>query len=133
MLGLREWRFTGRKPLATLKSFASKRPRVLAMKLTAASQITKVFWSTGSREAMGKFDGVVINAGAYTHTSVAIHDALSFFIGSDYRSSYIRPFQRETFRHISYITPLAREVIKGKGGIGYVMAVEKLHEIFTQS
>jgi 3-dehydroquinate dehydratase-2 len=72
--------------------------------------------------------GIIINAGAYTHTSIAIHDALKLF--SDLENFKIiethlsDPKAREKFRHNSYITQLADKVFKGKGKQSYLDALE---------
>lgn len=81
------------------------------------------------QEARDVFDGIIINAGAYTHTSIAIHDALKF-AGKPVIEVHISdPDTREAFRHISYIKPLAKEVIKGQGAKGYVLALEAFSTI----
>lgn len=69
-------------------------------------------------------DGVIINAAGYTHTSVAIHDALKLLSCPIIEVHLSDPETREEFRHHSYITPVATEVIKGKGADGYKEAIE---------
>ena len=81
------------------------------------------------QEGLNGFDGVVINAAAYTHTSVAIHDALKMLNVPIIEVHLSDPETREEFRHHSYITPVAHSVIKGHGAIGYVEALTLLHEI----
>lgn len=76
------------------------------------------------QQALNSFDGVIINAGAYTHTSVAIHDALKLLDCPIIEVHISDPQTREEFRHHSYITPLATEVIAGKGVDGYKQAIE---------
>lgn len=71
-------------------------------------------------------NGLIINAGAYTHTSIAIHDALKLLTIPIIEVHLSDPEKREEFRHISYITPLAKAVIKGKGAAGYVEAIEMI-------
>jgi len=81
------------------------------------------------QEAITKADGgVIINAAAYTHTSVAIHDALKMLNCPIVEVHFSDPETREKFRHHSYVTPLAEKVIKGKGTAGYVQAIEFLAE-----
>lgn len=72
------------------------------------------------------FDGLIINAAAYTHTSVAIHDALKLLSIPIIEVHISDPAQRESFRHRSFIEPLAFAVIKGQGAQGYVAALERL-------
>jgi 3-dehydroquinate dehydratase-2 len=71
-----------------------------------------------------KQDVIIINAAAYTHTSIAIHDALKIFKGLIIEVHLSDPETRESFRHNSYITPLAQHVIKGHGAKGYLMALD---------
>ena len=81
------------------------------------------------QEALKGFDGLVINAAAYTHTSIAIHDALKMLDIPIIEVHISDPETREEFRHHSFITPLAKSVIKGHGAKGYVEALELLHKI----
>lgn len=81
---------------------------------------------TWIQEAMGQTDAIIINAGAYTHTSVAIHDALKLHSCPIIEVHLSDPETREEFRHFSYITPLATQVIKGHGMAGYTQAIEIL-------
>jgi len=81
---------------------------------------------TWIQQALGQTDAIIINAGAYTHTSVAIHDALKLHSCPIIEVHLSDPESREEFRHFSYITPLAQTVIKGKGVTGYSQAIEIL-------
>ena len=77
-------------------------------------------------EARDKAAGVVINPGAYTHTSVALHDAVRA-IGIPVVEVHLSNiFAREEFRHHSYISPVARGVICGFGPKGYELAIDGL-------
>ncbi len=76
--------------------------------------------------ANGKADAIIINAGGYTHTSVAILDALRAVTMPVVEVHLSNLFQREAFRHHSYITPVALGLICGFGARGYVMALEAL-------
>ena len=71
-------------------------------------------------------DAIMINAAAYTHTSVAIHDALKAVCLPVAEIHLSEPKERETFRHFSFIEPVASIHISGKGPAGYVEALEKL-------
>ena len=70
--------------------------------------------------------GIIINAGAYTHTSIALHDAFAAYDGKLVEVHISDIHAREAFRHHSYITPQADEVIIGKGINGYLLALEWL-------
>ena len=84
---------------------------------------------TWIQEARGKIDGLIINAAAYTHTSVAIHDALKLLEVPVIEVHLSDPKSREDFRHKSYIEPIAAYVIAGQGAQGYVLALEKLAQV----
>jgi 3-dehydroquinate dehydratase-2 len=77
-------------------------------------------------ESKAKAVGVVINPGAYTHTSVALHDAIRA-IGLPVIEVHLSNiFAREEFRHHSYVSPVARGVICGLGPEGYGLAIDGL-------
>ena len=70
--------------------------------------------------------GIVINGGAYTHTSIALLDALKMFDGPVVEVHISNIFRREHFRHNSYITPAADAVVAGLGADGYVAGVRRI-------
>lgn len=80
------------------------------------------------QEARGAYHGVIINAAAYTHTSIAIHDALKMLDIPIIEVHLSNPKSREEFRHISYVEPVAAHIIAGQGADGYILALEKLKE-----
>jgi 3-dehydroquinate dehydratase-2 len=76
--------------------------------------------------ALKSYAGLVINAGAYTHTSVAIHDALRLLDCPVAEVHLSDPSKREAFRHTSYVAPVACISIAGQGPAGYTQAIEAL-------
>lgn len=88
---------------------------------------------TWIQEAIGVIDGIIINAAAYTHTSIAIHDALKMLNCPIIEVHFSDISSRESFRLHSYIEPLATKVIKGKGTQGYVEAIGTLAETLNPS
>jgi 3-dehydroquinate dehydratase-2 len=70
--------------------------------------------------------GIVLNAGAYTHTSVALHDAIRSIDAPVIEVHLSNVFARESFRHASTISPVAHGVICGFGALSYVLAIEAL-------
>ncbi|MDR9401889.1 MAG: type II 3-dehydroquinate dehydratase [Halothece sp. Uz-M2-17] len=76
--------------------------------------------------ALGTKDGILINAGAYTHTSVAIRDALSGVNLPVVEIHLSNIYQRESFRHHSYIAPIALGQISGFGADSYRLGLEAL-------
>ena len=83
------------------------------------------------QQSINGFEALIINAGAYTHTSLAIHDALELFNKPIIEVHLSNPKERETFRHFSYIEPLATTCFSGHKEDGYLMALEKLNDIIN--
>lgn len=73
-----------------------------------------------------KYDGVVINAGAYTHTSVAILDAIKSISLPVIEVHLSNIYAREPFRHHSYLAPACLGQISGLGKEGYIYAIQKI-------
>ncbi|MBE2243206.1 MAG: type II 3-dehydroquinate dehydratase [Burkholderiaceae bacterium] len=82
----------------------------------------------GRALAAGTLAGVILNAGAYTHTSVALHDAIKGTGVAVIELHISNVHAREPFRHHSYISPVARGVIAGFGVAGYALAIAALAE-----
>ena len=80
----------------------------------------------------GMVDGIVLNAGAYTHTSVAIHDAIKSISIPVIEVHISNVHQREEFRHHSFISPAAAGIIVGFGLNGYRLAIEGLKEMIEE-
>ena len=78
------------------------------------------------QEARTKASGLVINAGAYTHTSIAIHDALKALSIPVVEVHISNPLARESFRHHSYVATAANGAITGVGPYGYLLAVDAI-------
>jgi 3-dehydroquinate dehydratase-2 len=85
------------------------------------------------QEAREKAAGIVINAAAYTHTSVALHDALKACDLPVIEVHLSNIYKREPFRHNSFVSPAANGVICGFGGLGYEFALEALAAILHTS
>lgn len=85
------------------------------------------------QEAIGTADAIVINAAAYTHTSVAIHDALKSYDGLKIELHISHPHLRESFRHTSYVSPVVDAVVAGLGTNGYIHVVEMLPNLLAKT
>lgn len=81
------------------------------------------------QEARTDFDAIIINAGALTHTSVAIMDALLAVDTPSVEVHLSNIFKREKFRHHSYISTAAVGMITGFGAVGYLMAIDAVNDI----
>ena len=77
--------------------------------------------------------GVILNAGAYTHTSIAIHDALKAMAIPVIEVHLSNPYARETFRHTNYITPAVTGSIAGLGSVGYELALNALNKLIPSN
>jgi 3-dehydroquinate dehydratase II len=85
------------------------------------------------QEARGQAAGIVLNAGAYTHTSIAIMDALTAAEVPVIELHLSNVFKREPFRHHSYVAPVAQGVICGFGPKGYELALEAMAELVART
>ena len=79
------------------------------------------------------FDGIIINAGGYTHTSVAIRDALDVFKGKIIELHISNIYKREEFRHKSLISGVVTGIICGLGTNGYILAINSMHELLNEN
>lgn len=85
--------------------------------------------AAGKAQAAGTVAGVVLNAGAYTHTSIALHDAIKGAGVTVIELHISNVHAREAFRHHSYISPVAKAVMAGLGVQGYPLAIAALAAI----
>ncbi len=126
MLGIREPNVYGRKTYEELRKYIMDyaRDNDLAVEVYQSNSegdiVTKI------QQAYGKKDGIVINPAAYTHTSVAILDALKAVDIPTIEVHLSDINEREEFRKISYVSLFAKETIVGKGFDGYIKAMEIL-------
>ena len=81
------------------------------------------------QEARKKYNGLIINAAGFTHTSVAIRDALAIFKKPIIELHISNIYKREEFRHKSMISAVATGVICGLGANGYILAINAMHEL----
>lgn len=82
--------------------------------------------------SLGQADGIIINAGAYSHTSLAVHDALRAVALPIVEVHISNIYARESFRHHSHISSVATGVICGLGPTGYILAINALTAIIAE-
>lgn len=82
--------------------------------------------------ASAGYDALIVNAGALTHYSWALHDALRAFRGPIVEVHVSNPSAREGFRHVSVLSPVVSGTISGFGGLGYVLAVEAVSTLLSK-
>jgi 3-dehydroquinate dehydratase-2 len=134
MLGIREPEIYGTTTLADIEKMCGDKAGEFGFTIDFRQSNYEGDLITWIQEGLGKVQGVVINAAAYTHTSIAIHDALKLLDKVPIIEVHIsNPKEREAFRHHSYIEPLAVKVIAGQGAKGYVIALEHLFAILGES
>jgi 3-dehydroquinate dehydratase-2 len=84
---------------------------------------------TGAAVKAGQSIGAVFNPGAFTHTSVALHDAIEGASLPLIECHISNVHKREAFRHHSFVSPVAAGIIVGFGVYGYVLAIQGLHQL----
>lgn len=84
-------------------------------------------------EADQKARGLIINAAGLTHTSVSLGDAIKILTIPTIELHITNPYKRESFRHISYLSPVVSATIAGFGWAGYTLALKALIELIERS
>lgn len=132
MLGIREPDIYGKEDYAALCRFieAAADEAGVSVKLFQSNHEGAIVDEI--QAAYGKYDGIVINPAAYTHTSVAILDALKA-VGLPTAEVHLsRVSEREDFRRVSFVSLYASFVVEGEGFGGYKTAIYKLKEILKE-
>ena len=134
LLGTREPAVYGAQTLADVEALCAKACATHGLTLDfrqSNHEGVLVDWlhEAGRLHAAGKLAGVILNAGAYTHTSVALHDAIKGTGITLIELHISNVFAREPFRHHSYISPVAKSVMCGFGVNGYALAVAGLAQL----
>ena len=132
MLGSREQAVYGSETLADLEARCAMRAKALELTIDFRQSNVEGELVGWIQEARGKACGIILNAAAYTHTSIALHDALKAAEAPVIEVHLSNIYQREPFRHHSYVSPVALGVICGFGGHGYELALDGLaHHLKT--
>lgn len=126
LLGTREPEIYGRETLADIEQACRAKAEALGFGLRFLQDNSEGQLVSWVQQARGRDAGIVINAGAYTHTSIALHDALSAVALPVVEVHLSNIFRREAFRHHSFISGVAQGVICGFGSYGYVLALDAM-------
>ena len=129
MLGVREPEVYGAKNLSAIALECGEHAGSLGFTIDFRQSNVEGEMVTIIQEARGACAGVIINAAAYAHTSIALHDALKILEVPVIEVHLSNTFKRESFRHHSYIAEVAQGVICGFGGHGYILALDAMRAI----
>jgi len=132
MLGKRQPKIYGRETLADVEKACRAEATRLDLSVEFAQSNHEGLLVDLIQAAREKNSGIVINAGAYTHTSVALLDALNAAELPTIEVHISNIYKRESFRHHSYISPVAVGVIAGLGTQGYLVALQALARLLKR-
>ena len=129
MLGDREPLIYGKKTIAQIEEDCAKAGEKLRLSVDFRQSNSEGELVTWIQQERNKVAGIIINAAGFTHTSIAIMDALKEVRAPIIEIHLSNVFSREKFRHHSYISPVATGVICGLGPSGYIFALEAIDDI----
>lgn len=126
LLGTREPQIYGHDTLADIEAVCRRFGQEHGASVSFAQSNHEGTLVDALHEARGSVSGVILNAGAYTHTSIALRDAISGIELPVIELHLSNTHARESFRHVSMIAPVCVGVIQGFGPAGYKLAVEAM-------
>lgn len=126
LLGTRQPEVYGHTTLADVEEMCRAHGKQIGVDVTCAQSNHEGELVTLIQQARGTHDGIVFNAGAYTHTSIALMDAIKGASATVVELHVSNVHARESFRHKSFISPVALGVIAGFGVHGYILAIDAL-------
>lgn len=126
LLGTRQPDVYGHETLSDIEALCTTHAQTLGVEVSFLQSNHEGALIDALHAAKPKFQGVVLNAGAYTHTSVALMDAIASVELPVVEVHLSNIHARETFRHKSYIAPVSLGQIVGFGSYGYVLAINAL-------
>jgi len=132
LLGQREPGIYGSVTLSDINESLKSEAKSLGVKITTMQSNHEGDLVNAIQSALGSCDGLLINAGAYTHTSVAIRDAISAVNLPTVEVHLSNIYRRESFRHHSYIAPVAIGQISGFGDRSYILGLHALTHYIKQ-
>jgi 3-dehydroquinate dehydratase-2 len=129
MLGRREPSMYGSTTLDEINTKIHQRAEMLGLDIECFQSNYEGALVEKIQKALHTFDGVIINPAAFTHTSVAIRDALLMLTVPIIEIHLSNVYKRESFRHFSYVADIATARVTGFGHRGYLIALEALSEM----
>jgi 3-dehydroquinate dehydratase-2 len=132
LLGVRQPHIYGATTLADVQTMVSRQAENLGLAVTFRQTNHEGVLVDWVQESRTEAEGLILNAGAYTHTSVALHDALLAVEKPIIEVHLSNPHTRENFRHFSYVSGPAKREIAGFGALGYVLAIEAMAQLLVQ-
>ena len=129
LLGEREQSQYGKKDYKFLEKICLNRAKELKIELELKQSNVEGEIVNIIQDARNNCDGIIINAGGYTHTSVAIRDSLSIFKKPIIELHISNIYKRENFRHKSLISDVVTGGIFGLGTNGYILAINSMQEL----
>ena len=126
VLGTREPEIYGRTTLQDIETMCVDEGMRLGLEVETFQSNHEGAMVECIQKAAQRVSGIVINAAAYSHTSIALYDALKFANLPVYEVHLSQIYRRESFRHHSMISPLAEAVICGLGVYGYLAAIQAI-------
>ena len=129
LLGEREQTQYGSKDYKYLEEICQNRSKDLNLDIEIIQSNIEGEIVNIIQKARNTHDGIIINAAGYSHTSVAIRDALSIFKKPIIEIHISNIYKREDFRHKSLISAVATGIICGLGVNGYILAINSMHQL----
>ncbi|MFP4274256.1 MAG: type II 3-dehydroquinate dehydratase [Paracoccaceae bacterium] len=126
LLGQRQPDIYGRTTLQDIEAACAAHAESLGLALECAQSNHEGALIDLIHQARGRHDGIVLNAGAYTHSSIALRDAIVAAELPTVEVHLSNIHAREPFRHVSHIAPVALGQIAGFGAAGYILAIDAL-------
>ncbi len=126
LLGTRQPEVYGGATLADVEAMCADKATALGVGIDFRQSNHEGALVDWIHDAKGKHDGIVLNAGAYTHTSIALLDAIASVALPVAEVHISNIHKREAFRHFSYVSKVALGVICGFGPYGYVIGIDAL-------
>ncbi len=126
LLGTREPETYGSQTLADVEALCKSHAETKGMSLESFQSNHEGVLVDTIQQSKGVYTHIVMNPGAYTHTSIAIRDAIIGVEAKVYEVHISNVYEREEFRHHSYISDIAKGTIVGKGIPGYIEAIDQI-------